>query len=121
MSCDRAYSSKKNLELIEDRGALPFIPFKKSTGTTHPFSIWGKMYHYFLYRHDEFLQHYHLRSNAESVFNMIKTKFRDNLRSKSKTAQVNELLCKVLAHNICVVIQEMGELGIKGEFMVEQK
>ena len=118
VSCDRAYSSKKNLELIEDRGALPFIPFKKSTGTTHPFSIWGKMYHYFLYRHDEFLQHYHLRSNAESVFNMIKTKFRDSLRSKSKTAQVNELLCKVLSHNICVIIQEMNELGIKGEFVV---
>ena len=49
---------------------------------------------------------------------MIKTKFRDNLRSKTKTAQVNELLCKVLAHNICVVMQEMNELGIKGEFVV---
>jgi len=36
-------------------------------------------------------------------------------------AQVNELLCKILAHNICVVIQEISELGISGEFVVEKK
>lgn len=52
---------------------------------------------------------------------MIKTKFKDNLRSKSRRAQINELLCKILAHNICVVIQEISELGIKGEFVVEEK
>ena len=70
-----------------------------------------------MYKHEEFLEHYHKRSNAETTFHMIKTKFRDSLRSKSKTAQVNELLCKVLSHNICVIIQEMNELGIKGEFV----
>jgi hypothetical protein len=52
---------------------------------------------------------------------MIKTKFKDNLRSKSKTAQVNELFCKILCHNICVVIQEINELGLKGEFVFENK
>jgi hypothetical protein len=52
---------------------------------------------------------------------MIKTKFKDNLRSKSKTAQINELLLKILCHNICVVIQEILELGIKGEFIVEKE
>ena len=52
---------------------------------------------------------------------MIKTKFKDNLRSKTKTAQINELLCKVLAHNICCVIQEISELGIKSEFIVESE
>jgi len=51
---------------------------------------------------------------------MIKTKFKDNLRSKGKTAQINELLLKVLCHNICVIIQEVSELGIKGEFVVEE-
>lgn len=122
VSCDRAYSSKENLKLIDDVGAIPYIPFKiNTTGRAKGCYIWMRMYHYFMYKHEEFMQHYHVRSNSETVFHMIKTKFRDNLRSKSKTAQVNELLLKILCHNICVVIQEMSELGIRGEFVVEEK
>jgi len=122
VSCDRAYSSRENLQLIEDEGATPFIPFKKSTtGKRVKYPIWRKMYHYFLYKHDEFLEHYHKRSNAETVFHMIKTKFKDNVRSKNKIAQVNEILCKVICHNICVVIQEMNELGVRGEFVMEKE
>ena len=122
VSGDKAYSSRKNLQLIEDVGAVPFIPFKKNVrGKRVGCGIWKKMYHYFMYKHEEFLEHYHKRSNTETVFHMIKTKFKDNLRSKSKTAQVNELLCKILCHNICVVIQEMNELGIKGEFVIEEE
>ena len=41
---------------------------------------------------------------VESVFQMIKSKFGERLRSKTATAQVNEALTKVLAHNLCVVI-----------------
>lgn len=52
----------------------------------------------------------------ETTFHMIKSKFIDHLRSKDKTAQINELLLKVLCHNICVVIQEMFELGINPQF-----
>jgi len=122
VSCDRAYSSRKNLQLIEDVGATPYIPFKKHvSGKRSSSSAWKKMYHYFMYKHDEFLKHYHKRSNVETCFHMIKTKFKDNLRSKSRRAQINELLCKILAHNICVVIQEINELGIKGEFVVEEE
>ena len=122
VSCDRAYSSRENLQLIEDVGALPLIPFKSNVrGKRSSSSAWKKMYHYFMYKHEEFMKLYHKRSNIETCFHMIKTKFKDNLRSKSKTAQVNELLCKVLAHNICVVIQEISELGIKSEFIIESE
>ncbi len=121
VSCDKAYSSRKNLKAIEDVGAVPYIPFKKNvSGKAVGSFLWKKMYHYFLYKHEEFLEHYHKRSNVETVFHMIKTKFKDNLRSKTKTAQINELLCKILCHNICVVIQEINELGIRGEFVVEE-
>jgi hypothetical protein len=48
---------------------------------------------------------------------MIKSKFGDSVRSKTEVAQVNEVLLKVLCHNICVVIQEMFELGIEPEFI----
>lgn len=47
---------------------------------------------------------------------MIKGKFGDSLRSKSDTGQINEALCKVLCHNICVLVQAMHELGIEPAF-----
>lgn len=67
-------------------------------------------------RRDEFLQHYHKRSNAEATFAMMKAKFRDHVRSRSDTAMKNEVLCKVLCHNICCVIQSQYELGIEPVF-----
>jgi len=69
-----------------------------------------------MYRREEFLAHYHKRSNVESTFSMIKRKFGDSLRSKTDTAMVNETLCKVLCHNLVVVIHEMYELGIEPVF-----
>jgi hypothetical protein len=37
-------------------------------------------------------------TNIETAFSMIKGKFGSSLRSKSDTGQINEALCKVLAH-----------------------
>jgi hypothetical protein len=69
-----------------------------------------------MYRREEFLAHYHKRSNVESTFSMIKRKFGDSLRSKTETAQVNETLAKVLCHNLVVLIHEMYELGVDPVF-----
>jgi hypothetical protein len=71
------------------------------------------------YHRAEFLQHYHKRSNIETTFHMIKSKFGQRLGSKSLTAQINEALCKVLCHNLCVVIQSMYELNVTPEFCSE--
>jgi len=121
VSGDKAYCSKKNMKIIEEVGGVPFIPFKKNvTGKRGGSSVWKKMYHYFMYKHKDFLEHYHKRSNSETVFYMIKTKFRGDIRSKKQTSQFNEMLIKVLSHNICVVIQEINELGVKAEFSLEQ-
>jgi len=82
-----------------------FNSFSNSNPRSHQdgtVDLWKKMYYYFMYKHDEFLEHYHKRSNAETCFHMIKTKFKDNLRSKSKTAQINELLLKILCHNLAL-------------------
>ncbi len=51
---------------------------------------------------------------------MIKSKFSEHIRSKTDTAIVNELLCKVLCHNICVVIQSMYELDIEPIFWAKE-
>ena len=50
---------------------------------------------------------------------MIKSKFGASVKSKTPSAQVNEVLCKILAHNICVLIQSFYELGIESTFCTE--
>lgn len=117
VSADKGYSSRDNYDAIASFGGQGYIPFKEgSTGGSRGSDLWRKMFHFFLYRHREFLAHYHKRSNVESTVNMIKTKFGDSLKSKNYVAQVNELLCKIIAHNIVVVIHECRELGVTPEF-----
>lgn len=118
VSADKAYSSRDNYGYVEQIGGTACIPFRsnatgKPRGKGH---IWRKMFNYFVYNREDFLEHYHNRSNVESTFNMMKAKFTDFVRSKDKTAQLNEVLLKVLCHNIVVLIQEMHELGIEPKF-----
>jgi transposase len=75
------------------------------------------MYHFYKYNAEEFNAHYHKRSNAETTFSMIKARFGERLSSKAERAQINEALCKVLCHNICVVIQSIYELGLEVNFL----
>ncbi len=77
------------------------------------------MYHLFMYRREEYMEHYHKRSNIETAYSMIKGKFGSALRSKNDTGPINEALCKVLAHNICVLVQAIHELGIEPIFRAE--
>ena len=52
---------------------------------------------------------------------MIKTKFGDAVRSKSHVGQLNEVLCKVVYHNICVIMQAIHALGIEPIFGAESR
>jgi transposase len=70
------------------------------------------MYHLFMYEREAFMEHYHKRSNIETAFSMIKGTLGSALRSKSDTGQINEALCKVLAHNVRVLIHAMHALNI---------
>ncbi len=47
---------------------------------------------------------------------MIKRKFGDSVRSKGDLAMKNEVLAKVLCHNLCCLIQSMEEFGIDPQF-----
>lgn len=114
---DKGYSSRMNHDVANEIGATAYIPFRSNaTGKMRGSSSWWRAYHYFQLNKDEFMKHYHQRSNVETAFMMIKTKFGDKLKSKNTIAQKNELLCKLIAHNICVLIFEMHELGIKPDF-----
>ena len=119
VSADKAYGSIRNADAISRVGGQPFIALKSNATGRSGFGAWEKMFGYFMYRREEFLAHYHKRSNVETTFSMIKRKFGDSLRSKSETAQVNETLAKVLCHNLVVVIHEMYALGIDPVFWAE--
>jgi transposase len=121
LSGDKAYLSKDNFELVNSLGGTFYVPFKSNSKGSGNGMIWKKMYHYFMMRNEEYLEHYHLRSNAETTVNMLKSKFGDKVRSKLWIAQVNEVLCKIIAHNICCVIQEMNELNIESNFCTESQ
>jgi len=115
VSADKGYSSARNLEAIAEKGAIPYVAFTASAKGRGD-GMWSLMYHYFMFKRDDFLEHYHKRSNVESTFSMMKRKFGDGLRSKTDVAMVNETLCKVLCHNLVVLIHEMYELGIEPVF-----
>jgi len=115
VSGDKAYSSKRNFQIVADAGAIPFIAFQDNAAGLGG-GVWSQMYGYFQYRREEFLAHYHKRSNVEATFSMIKRKFGDSLRSRSDTAMKNEVMCKILCHNLVVLIHEIHELGIEPEF-----
>jgi transposase len=115
---DKAYSSVENLRLVRDAGGMPFIPFKSNTNPLHGTRdrLWTRLYHFYACNQEWFEQQYHKRSNAESTNAMIKAKFGERLRSRTEVAQYNELLCKIVCHNICVTIQSMYELKIEPRF-----
>jgi transposase len=115
VSADKGYLSAENVEAIASVGATPFIA-PKSTTTGGVGGLFEKMVHYYQFRREDFLRHYHQRSNVESVFSSIKRKFGDNVRSRSDTAKVNEALAKLVCNNLCAVILSQCELGIEPIF-----
>src|ERR1700755_1677484 len=121
VSADRGYLSGNNMQAAVDNHAMPYIAFKSTnTGKSQKTSdLFKRMYHFYAYNQEAFMQNYHKRSNVESTFHMIKSKFGDSLRSKTERAQINEALCKILCHNICCLIQSMYELNLKPKFWKE--
>ncbi len=117
LCADKGYSSRGNLIAIDEHGAIPYIPFRKGARPRASGDvIWRKMVLFFKDHKEEFMARYHLRSNVESVFSMMKRKQGLSLWTKSFVAQENELLCKALVHNICVLIQEIYVSGVTVDF-----
>lgn len=77
------------------------------------------MYHLFQANREEWESHYHMRSNVEAGFTAIKKKLGETLKSRTPVAQTNELLAKVLAYNLTVLIHEMYEHGVVPGFVSE--
>ena len=117
---DKAYCSRANYKISEDIGAKAYIPFKSNmTGRAEGLLVWRKMYDFSKNHPQAFGEKYHKRSNVESTFNMIKQKFGSDLMTKNHLANVNEILCKVLCHNLCCLISAYYELNVETSFCTQ--
>lgn len=119
VSEDKGYLAHEALNLVDSLGAVPYIAFKKNSRDNAESVVWNRMFHMFSLKREEFLDHYHKRSNVESVFSSLKRRYTDYVRNKGFTAQRNELLLKCLCYNISIVTQMAYELGIDPLFSVE--
>jgi transposase/predicted nucleic acid-binding Zn finger protein len=115
VSADKAYAGVRNFDAVEEAGGM-FFPAFKSNATGGVGGAFEKAFHYFSFKKEEYLTHYHQRSNVESTVSMIKRKFGDSVKSKNPLAQKNEVYAKIVCHNVCVLIAEMYELGIHAIF-----
>ncbi|MBI4214285.1 MAG: transposase [Chloroflexi bacterium] len=118
VSADKAYASRANHHAIATVGASAYIPMQdRHTGQGHAVhSIWQRAWHFYNFNREGFSAHYHKRSNIESTMAMIKAKFGASVRAKTPVAQVNEVLLKVLCHNIVVLVQSIYELDLEPVF-----
>jgi len=125
-TADKAYLAGKNFALISDLGGNAVIPFKKNTTASNSSKSPHRMdfkraFRYYKKNQVEYMNRYHKRSNIESTFSMIKRKFGNNVKCKKEISQDNEILGKVLAHNICVLIQEIFLNKIDIDFINQKR
>ena len=109
---DAAYSDRKNLEFVESKNARPFIAFKGNAVSGNKSETWNKLLHYYSFHQDEFHERYRHRSNVESAFAAIKNNFGERLKSRDACGQINELLLKLVCHNLCILVKSMFDLNI---------
>lgn len=120
VSADKAYLSVENFEAVAECGGQAFIAFKgNSTGAAG--GLFEKAFHYFQFNQEEYLAHYHKRSNIESTFSAIKRKLGADVVSKNPVAMTNEVLCKIICHNLTCLIQEQEHLGIVPVFWKDEE
>ena len=120
VSADKAYCSKSNMATIEEVGATPYIPFRGSLpsvqapmpGLEEGVSIFRKMQYLFAYRPrhvpgaipQAVERRMHVLHDQAEVRRSPAVKVRDRADERD--------LCKVIAHNLCVLIACVHEMGM---------
>ncbi len=114
---DKAYSSREIIQFLDDLGIQSFIPFRKNaSGKARGSMVYRKAYLRFMEDRETFLKTYHKRSNAETVFSMLKKRFGNYCRTKTLESQEIELRIRALVHNICLLIHYIYSHSIEIDF-----
>ncbi len=62
VSADKAYLGNGNFQVTLKHGAIPYIPFKVNSQPDGNGALWARIYHFYQFKREEFLTHYHKRS-----------------------------------------------------------
>lgn len=104
VAADSAYLSRRNCDLIEAKGAKPFIKLKRNVkGKSHGSKAWKNMVHDYRRNPEGWKQKYHFRSSAETAFSALKRKFGYRLSAIKKDLQRKELMIKVIVYNLNIL------------------
>jgi len=105
VAADAGYLSRRNCDLIEAKGAKPYIKIKKNIQVIRAFGsrAWVNMILEWRANPEAWNKRYNMRSSAECAFSAIKRRFGHRLASIRKDLQRKELMTKVLAYNINIL------------------
>lgn len=99
---DAGYLSREACNLVTKQHGIPFFwPKSNSTAKSKGSYAWADMITMFKQNLEYFKKHYHQRSKVESVFFVIKNYFGSTVSSRRIEEQLNEMLFKVLAYDLC--------------------
>lgn len=110
---DRAYVSRDAYNTLAELGIDGYLPFREGmTGKSLGSRTYHRKFVEWSTQRAKFDERYHARSNIESTNAALKAKLQEGLRSKNPEARFNEVLVKVLAYNIGVLIGESYRSGL---------
>ncbi len=105
---DGRYISGKNVQFVEDLGAAALImPKKNASGRAKGSrtAAYRRMLRGYWEDEERWKKVYHLRQQIEVCYSMMKTTLLDGLLCKNDLSQKNELLMRVICHNISVLVE----------------
>ncbi len=118
ISGDKNYCTKANTRLARELGVTPFLTVKKNAvkskkGTDE---AWDENYDRAKSADPDVRRVFHRRSRIESINSVVKGKYEEFVLSTSEVGQYNEALCKVICHNLIVLIRYTRKLGLTPQF-----
>jgi DDE family transposase len=114
---DKMYCTRDNYNFARRLGIEAFLDFRSNvTGKSKGSPEWRTKFKLHRDQEEVFDSHYHRRSNIEAVISSIKAVLSQKIRSRDPVAQVNEILLKVLIHNIDVLHYMHEQYGIDIDF-----
>lgn len=105
VSADAGYLYRRNCDLIEAKGAKPYIKIKKNIKVIRAFGSRAWVNMILDWRRDPkvWSKTYNMRSSAECAFSAIKRRFGHRLGPIRKYLQPKGLMTKVIAYNLNIL------------------